>query len=146
MRKDFGSIFRIKSGYALQPCRLVKLPIPLTTFPNTSGRSHAAVNAQLPPELPPTNARPAGSSPSGLAALRNFGQNFLNQKPRVAVADRIVFKRPVLARLLDRPLFLLRRTPCVFAGNFDFDGMLMSVEANVPGLTKIPIVTGISFL
>ena len=39
----------------------VKLPMLLNTLPNWSGCSHAAVNAQMPPDDPPQIARLAGS-------------------------------------------------------------------------------------
>ena len=46
------------------PRMLVKLPIQLTTLRNLSGRSHAMVNAAMPPLLIPAIAQPAGSSVS----------------------------------------------------------------------------------
>ncbi len=39
----------------------VKLPMWLTTLRKESGLSQATVNAQMPPELAPTIARPSGS-------------------------------------------------------------------------------------
>ena len=73
-------------------------------------------------------ATAAGTSPDQRAARGIFGQcvafldfrqNFVDQKPSVTVADGIVFKRAVLARLLDRALLLLRRS--VLLRNVDFD-------------------------
>jgi hypothetical protein len=40
---------------------LVKLPMWLNTLWKASGRSHATVNAQMPPELAPAIARWSGS-------------------------------------------------------------------------------------
>ena len=40
----------------------VKLPMLDRTFRNISGRSHATVNAQIPPELEPQIARISGSA------------------------------------------------------------------------------------
>src|SRR5690349_2581413 len=101
---------------------LVKLPTWLSTFENRSGRSHAAVNAQIPPELIPQIARPAASD-------RNFTV--------FPTSGRISFSRK-LAYWLESVSYSKLR----------FDRPLLAGLAggNVPGFTKMPTVTGISFL
>ena len=71
-------VLRISPGYTSPPRMLVKLPIVLSTLENRSGRSHATVNEQIPPELAPQIARPAGSD-------RNFAT--------FATSGRISFSR-----------------------------------------------------
>src|SRR4051794_26201149 len=64
-RIGLRSVLRIRPGYTSPPRMFVKLPTCESTFENRSGRSHAAVNAQMPPELIPQIARPE-------ASLRSF--------------------------------------------------------------------------
>ena len=96
---------------------LVKLPTWLSTLLNRSGRSQADGEAQMPPELIPPIARPAASV-SEVVFLGDLGQDLLLQEPGVLVGERVVLEAPV-------------RPPRPAAS---------------PGLMKMPIVTGISFL
>ena len=79
------------------PRMLVKLPMRLSTRRNASGRSQAAVKAQMPPELMPQMARSFGSVDS-LYCLADLGQDLLEQEAGVAVAERVVLEAAVVAR------------------------------------------------
>ena len=79
------------------------MPIALKTRRKASGRSQAAVNAQIAPLLAPPMAR---SLPSlrkldrpavGGRLLLDFGQQFLEQEPGVIVAQAVVFVAAVEA-------------------------------------------------
>jgi hypothetical protein len=56
-RIGLGSNFRISVGYTSPPRRPTYVPIALNTRLKPSGRSHAAVKAQIAPELAPPMAR-----------------------------------------------------------------------------------------
>src|SRR5688572_25233729 len=100
----------------------VKLPTCDSTFENRSGRSHAAVKAQIPPELMPQMARPAASD-------RSFTV--------FPTSGRISFSRN-LAYWSERVSYSKLRLDRAFP--------LGSAGGNAPGLMKTPTVTGISFL
>src|SRR5438067_3131826 len=101
---------------------LVKLPTQLNTFENWSGFSHATVNAQMPPELEPEIARSLGS----FERLRVFPTSgrISSRRNRAYWSERVSYSK-------------LRFDPG-FAPSFS--------GGNVPGLMKIPIAIGISFL
>lgn len=60
IRRGLGSVFRINAGYSLPPLIATKEPKALNTRRNASGRSQAAVKAQIPPLLAPAMARSLG--------------------------------------------------------------------------------------
>ncbi len=97
----------------------VKLPTWLSTLLNRSGRSHAAVKAQMPPELMPPIARPAASG-RRLYFFATSGKISFSRK-RTYWSDSVSYSK----------LRLLRALPPCSPGIF-------------PGLMKMPMVTGIS--
>src|SRR5262245_54048898 len=101
---------------------LVKLPTWLSTLLNRSGRSQATVNAQMPPLLMPQMARPAASL-RRLYDLATSGSISFSRK-RAYWSDRVSYSKLRLAR------------------GFSF----LLVAGTTPGLMKMPMVTGISFL
>ena len=84
-------------GYTLPPRRPTYVPIALKTRRNESGRSHAAVNAQIAPLLAPAMQRSLPSfdsrigRPSGGLLRLDLGQQLLEQEPDVVVAQSVVF-------------------------------------------------------
>ena len=72
----------------------VKLPIHEITLLNSSGRSHATVNAQMPPLLAPRD-RPAGRVVAQLHGLLDFRKNLFQQEPRVLIRQRVVFEAAI---------------------------------------------------
>ena len=76
----------------------------------------------MPPELLPQIARPSGSVVS-VVLLADLGQDLVDQEPRVLIAERVVLEAAVAA------------APWVCR---------QLRRRDVPGLRKMPIVTGIS--
>src|SRR5438270_13890704 len=99
----------------------VKLPMVLSTLENMSGRSHAAVNEQIPPELAPQIARPAASD-------RNFTP--LATSARISCSRNLAYW---LESVSYSKLRLLRQSFSSLPG-----------VGNLPGLTNTPTVGGIS--
>ena len=108
----------------------VKLPMWLTTLRNWSGRSHATVNAQIPPLLIPQIARPSGSSVI-LYSLPTSGR-ISSSRNRAYWSLSVSYSKLRLVGLTPQPC---RFFPSVSTGFFD---------GSLPGLMKTPIVTGIS--
>ena len=77
----------------------VKLPVQEITLLNSFGRSHATVNAQMPPLLWPAIARPAGIV-AQLHGLLDLGKNFVEQEPRVLIRQRVVLEAAIVSRRL----------------------------------------------
>jgi hypothetical protein len=105
-------------------------PMWLTTFRNWSGRSHAAVNAQMPPLLIPQIARCSGSSLS-LYCLPTSGR-ISSSRNRAYWSLSVSYSKLRFVGLRFHPS---RRFPSAGGGFFC---------GSFPGLMKIPIVTGIS--
>src|SRR4051812_34376163 len=118
-RTGFGGVLRISPGYTSPPRMLVKLPTDESTFENRSGRSHAAVNAQMPPELAPQIARPAGSA-------RNF-TDFATSGRISCSRNRAYWSEGVSYSKLR----FVRQSFSSLPG-----------VGNLPGLTNTPTVTG----
>ena len=84
----------------------VKLPTCESTFEKRSGRSQAAVKAQIPPELMPQIARPAASSRS-FTCFADLGQDFLLQEAARIDRDGVSYSKLRLERR--HPLAALAR-------------------------------------
>ena len=73
---------------------LVKLPTQESTLLNSSGRSQATVNAQMPPLLAPAMARLAAIV-AQLHGLLDLGEDLLEQEARVLIGERVVLEAAV---------------------------------------------------
>ena len=73
---------------------LVKLPTHESTLRNSSGRSQATVQAQMPPLLMPGDGAAVGVV-AELHRLLDLGQDLLEQEPGVLVGERVVLEAPV---------------------------------------------------
>jgi hypothetical protein len=78
---------------------LVKLPMWLMTLRKASGRSHATVKAAMPP-----GAVAAGDAAVGIGrefhGFADFGEDLLEQKAGVLIAEGVVFEAAILAGFL----------------------------------------------
>src|SRR5262245_47163230 len=120
-RIGFRSVLRISPGYTSPPRLFVKLPTWDNTLLKRSGRSEAAVNAQMPPELLPQMARPAAS----VRSFTDFATSgrISDSRKRAYWSEGVSYSK----------LRLVRQSFSSLPG-----------VGNLPGLTNTPTVTGIS--
>ena len=116
------------------------MPIELKTRRNASGRSQAAVKAQIAPLLAPPMARslPSRDSligrPSDGAQLLDLRQQLLEQEPDVTVAQAVVFEAAI--EPIDRP-GLDRLHPAVHHEDADGDGHLLAGDQLVEDRRRV---------
>ena len=79
----------------------VKLPIHETTLLNSFGRSHATVNAQMPPLLAPGDGAARRVAPQ-LHGLLHLRQDLLEQEARVLIGQRVVLEAAIRPAALEQ--------------------------------------------
>src|SRR3954471_24607366 len=104
---------------------LVNDPMLVNTLRNWSGRSHATVNAQMPPELAPAIIRPSGLAES-LYCFATSGR-ISSSRNLAYVSPSESYSTLRLDRRLGLPLASVAGSP--------------GLGGKYPGLTKTPIVT-----